>query len=108
MKHKLCALCPMCSKEASLDGRRVMRHVTDSWQRARHRVCGGTNSIVTDDDVREWLTLQSERAAQFEASAKNHREHADRLRVAADEADAEAADLRAFVTAQLAKLGGAS
>lgn len=113
MKHKLYAICPVCSGEASLDGRRIKRHASSvrgsSWsRRSLWRVCIGTNYIATDDAVRAWLTRESERADQFEASAKNQREHADRLRVAADEADAEVAALRAFVAAQLAKLGGAS
>lgn len=108
MKHKLCAICPVCRASVSLDGRRITRHTTYARFRAKPIVCDGTNSIATDADVRFWLTRESKRADDLRAEAYRERERADRLRVKADECDAEAATLRAFVAAQLAKLEGAS
>ena len=107
MKHKLCAICPACDAPVSLVGRRIVRHTTYALYRAKPRVCPGTDRQATDADVRAWLTRESERADSLRAEAYRERERADRLRVKATECDAEAATLRAFVTAQLAKLGGA-
>ncbi len=108
MKLKLCAICPACGTPVSLDVRRITRHTTYARFRTKPIVCNGTNSIATDADVRAWLTREAKRADDLRAEAYRERERADRLRVKATECDAEAATLRAFVTAQLAKLGGAS
>lgn len=108
MKHRLCAICPVCGAAVPIDGRRITRHTTYARFRAKPIACDGTNHIATDADVRAWLTREAKRANDLRAEAYRERERADRLRVKATECDAEAAALSAFVTAQLAKLGGAS
>ena len=108
MKPKLCAICPKCGKEAPLDGRRVTRHTTYSAMRARSCVCFGTNIVVTDDDVRAWLERTQEKAQRMADLAKERTAAAERLQDLAGEAWAESEDLRTFVAAQLAKLGGTS
>ncbi len=108
MKHKLCAICPVCGAQVSIDGRRITRHATNSILLATRRVCSGTNSSVTDDDARAWLIRESKRADDVSKYAQKRRADADDLRATADRLDAEAADLRTFVAAQLAKLGGAT
>lgn len=107
MKHKLCAICLKCGMAVSLNGRRIVRHTTYVRYHAKPRVCSGTDAQAFDTDVRAWLTRESERADSLRDEAHREREQADRLRVKATECDAEAAALRAFVAAQLAKLGGA-
>ena len=107
MRHKLCAICPVCAAQVSIDGRRVVRH-TKYYLYTGRGVCEGTNAVVTDDAVRAWLIRESKNADNVSEYAKKQRTDADNLRATADRLDAEAADLRAFVAAQLAKLGGAS